>query len=241
MTITNAHAIAEICARLDGLPLAIELAAARIKLLPPQALLARLSQRLGVLTSEALDVPERQQTLRNTIAWSYRLLDAQEQRLFRALSVFVGGCTLEAIEGVCMDMADEAESILDMVASLIDKSLLHQVEQEEEEPRLVMLETIREYGLELLEASGEAEAIRRQHATYFLQLAEESLPKMNSAEQATWFKRLEADHDNMRAALRWTLERQEVQMGLRLAGMLASGFWISCNYGEGAQMDRAGA
>jgi ATP/maltotriose-dependent transcriptional regulator MalT len=122
------------------------------------------------------------------------------------------------------------DHVLEAVASLIDKSLVQQTEQERAESRLVMLETIRGYGLERLEASGEAEAMRRQHATYFLQVALESLPKMNSAEQAPWFKRLEADHDNMRTALRFTLESQEVQMGLRLAGVLASGFWISCNY-----------
>src|SRR5205085_670682 len=155
MTATNAHAIAEVCARLDGLPLAIELAAARIKLLPPQALLARLGQRLTLLTSEARDAPERQQTLRKTIAWSYNLLDAQEQRLFQRLSVFAGGCTLEALEAVCAAFGDEAGTVLDGVASLIDKSLLQQTEQEGEEPRLVMLETIREYGLECLNASTE--------------------------------------------------------------------------------------
>jgi predicted ATPase/DNA-binding CsgD family transcriptional regulator len=230
VTTDNASAIAQICLRLDGLPLAIELAAARIKLLGPQALLIRLDHRLHVLTGGARDLPLRQQTLRNTIAWSYQLLDAQEQRLFRALSVFVGGCTLEAIEAVNAGMTDEAEPVLDAVASLIDKSLLQQVEHEEEQPRFVMLETIREYGLERLEASGEAEAMRRQHATYYLQVALESFPKIDSAEQFTWIKRLEADHDNLRAALRWTLERQEAQMGLLLAGLLGAGFWLSCNH-----------
>ena len=227
---TNTQALAEICMHLDGLPLAIELAAARIKFLSPQALLARLDRRLHVLTGGARDLPLRQQTLRNTINWSYELLPAGEQQLFRRLSVFVGGCTLEAIEAVCAAFDDEVDHVLEAVASLIDKSLVQQTEQERAESRLVMLETIREYGLERLEASGEAEAMRRQHATYFLQVALESLPKMNSAEQAPWFKRLEADHDNMRTALRFTLESQEVQMGLRLAGVLASGFWISCNY-----------
>jgi predicted ATPase len=157
LTSANAHAIAEICVRLDGLPLAIELAVARIKLLPPQALLARLSQRLAVLTSGLQDAPVRQQTLRNTITWSYNLLDAAEQRLFRRLSVFAGGCTLEAVEAVCTMLGDGdgAGIVLDGVASLINKSLLQQTEQEGDEPRLVLLETIREYGLEALEASGE--------------------------------------------------------------------------------------
>src|SRR3989442_1403316 len=159
LTVANARAIAEICVRLDGLPLAIELAAARIKLLPPQALLKRLSPRLAVLTGATRDVPARQQTLRNTIEWSYHLLDVLEQRLFRCLSVFVGGCTLEAAEAVCGAGGDVstglAGSVLEGIASLIDKSLLQQTEQEGEEPRLVMLETIREYGWERLAASGE--------------------------------------------------------------------------------------
>src|SRR6266566_5139634 len=157
VTPANARDIAEICVQLDGLPLAIELAAARIKLLPPKALLARLSERLAVLTSGPHDAPARQQTLRNTIAWSYNLLEAQEQRLFRRLSVFVGGCTLEAIETVCIahETSITTMSMLDSVASLIDKSILQQAEQESEQPHLVMLETIREYGLEALTASGE--------------------------------------------------------------------------------------
>jgi predicted ATPase/serine/threonine protein kinase/DNA-binding CsgD family transcriptional regulator len=237
MTTTNARAIAEICTRLDGLPLAIELAAARIKLLPPHALLARLSQRLGVLTSEALDVPERQQTLRNTIAWSYQLLDAQEQRLFRALSVFVGSCTLEAIEAVCAAFADEAESRLDAVASLIDKSLLQQTGKEDEEPRLVMLETIREYGLERLVEAGETEATCEAHAAYYLALAEEAEPHLKGAElirwfaaiklegildtsfghlkgaePIRWFARLEQERENLRTALSWLLERARLEV-----------------------------
>jgi predicted ATPase/serine/threonine protein kinase/DNA-binding CsgD family transcriptional regulator len=228
MTATNAHAIAEICARLDGLPLAIELAAARIKLLPPQALLARMGQRLAVLTSTSTDVPARQQTLLNTITWSYELLTAEEQRLFRRLSVFVGGCTLEAIEAVCAAFGDEAEPMLDAVASLIDKSLLQQTGQEDEEPRLVMLETIREYGLEALETSREMESILRAQAVYYLRLAEEAEPKIRSDQQATWRKRLEADQDNLRAVLRWTLENQETEMGLRLAGALLA-FWRVSN------------
>src|SRR5438034_2376446 len=192
LTDANAHAIAEICARLDGLPLAIELAATRIKLLPPQALLARLGSRLQVLTGGARDVPERQQTLRNAIKWSYDLLSADEQRLFRRLSVFVGGCTLAAVEEVCKAMGDVAANVLEGVASLIDKNLLQQVEEVNGEPRLVMLETIREYGLECLEASevageaGGAEATRLAHANYYLKLAEETEQKLRSAQQVIW-------------------------------------------------------
>src|SRR5216683_2583602 len=160
LTKANVPALAEVCARLDGLPLAIELAAARIKLLPPKALLARLGQRLVLLTSGARDAPARQQTLRSALQWSYNLLTADEQQLFRRISVFVGGCTLEAAEAVCQTDGEQASSVLEGVASLLDKSLLQQTEQEGEEPRLVMLETIREYGLEALEASGEMEATR---------------------------------------------------------------------------------
>jgi predicted ATPase/DNA-binding CsgD family transcriptional regulator len=227
---STASTIAEICVHLDGLPLAIELAAAGIKLLPPQTLLARLSQRLVVLTYGAQDAPDRQQTLRKTIDWSYDLLEEDEKRLFRRLSVFVGGCTLEAAEAVCNADQNLKEDVLDGAARLVDKSLLRQEEQADGEPRLLMLETNREYALECLAASGEAEALRWQHATFFLTLAEESFQKIDSTEQATGFRRLEADHDNLRAALRWTLERQEVQIGLRLVGSLARGFWISCSH-----------
>jgi predicted ATPase/class 3 adenylate cyclase len=228
---TNAPAIVEICCRLDGLPLAIELAAARIKLLPPQALLARLGRRLTVLTSGPHDAPARQQTLRNTIAWSYNLLESREQQLFRRLSAFVGGCTLEAIEAVCyaFDNNNGAVSVLDGVASLIDKSLLQQTEREGEEPRLVMLETIREYGLETLEMSGEMEVIQQAHAMYYLVIAEKAEPELGGQQQAVWLERLEQEHDNLRAALQWGLAPGEDghrrEMALRLGGALRQ-FWI---------------
>jgi predicted ATPase/serine/threonine protein kinase/DNA-binding CsgD family transcriptional regulator len=231
MTATNAHAIAEICARLDGLPLAIELAAARIKLLPPQALLARMGQRLDVLTSTSTDVPARQQTLLNTITWSYELLTAEEQRLFRRLSVFVGGCTLEAIEAVCyaLDNNNGAVSVLDGVASLIDKSLLQQTGQEDEEPRLVMLETIREYGMECLAANGEGDVTLQAQARYYVALAEKAEPELAGPQQTGWLERLEAEYNNVRAVLRWLLEQGESnqskrEMALRLAGALRR-FW----------------
>jgi predicted ATPase/DNA-binding CsgD family transcriptional regulator len=233
VTTANARAIAEICIHLDGLPLAIELAASRIKLLPPQALLARLGHRLEVLTSKAQDVPARQQTLRNTIAWSYQLLNAQEQRLFRRLSAFVGGCTLEAIEAVCaaLDKSNGAGQVLDGVASLIDKSLLQQTEQEGEEPRLVMLETIREYGLEVLAANGEVEILRQAHALYYVTLAEKAEPELVGPQQVTWLERLEREHDNLRAAMQWSLEQaggdeagQRKETALRL-GVALQRFW----------------
>jgi predicted ATPase/DNA-binding CsgD family transcriptional regulator len=227
LTATNARAIAEICVRLDGLPLAIELAATRSKLLSPQALLERLSQCLAFLTSPALDVPARQQTLRNTLAWSYGLLDQTEQTLFRRLAVFVGGCTLEAAEAVCNADQDMGVDVLDGVMSLVDKSLLKQEAQADGEPRLLMLETIREYALERLDESGEAEVMRRRHAVFFLSIAEQSDLKLRSAEQSIWRRRLVVEQDNLRAALRWTLESQEVEMGLQLAGALHP-FWRIC-------------
>jgi predicted ATPase/class 3 adenylate cyclase len=230
LTGANARAVAEVCIRLDGLPLAIELAAARMKVLPPKALLVRLDQRLAILTSGARDVPARQQTLRNTIEWSYNLLDEEEQRLFRRLSVFVGGCTLEAAEAICSALdndTDGAGQVLDRVASLIDKSLLQQTEKEE--PRFMMLETIREYGLEALSASGEMEATRRAHANYYLRLSEEAEPQLGGPEQVAWLERLERERDNLRAALHWFLEDEKAElsreMALRLGAALER-FWV---------------
>src|SRR6266567_1116039 len=240
MTPANARAIGEICSRLDGLPLALELAAARIKLLSPQALLARLEHRLSVLTGGAQDVPVRQQTLRNTIEWSYNLLDAQEQQLFRRLSVFVGGCTLPAIEAICaaLDDADGEGQVLDRVASLIDKSLLQRTEQGEDELRIGMLETIREYGLERLIVSGEAEAARQAHAMYYLALAEEANAELSGPRQAVWLERLEVEHDNLRAVVRWSLEpaedvAQRREALLRLGGALVEFWHVHGHYSEG--------
>ena len=203
VTNANASAVAEICVGLDGLPLAIELAAARIKLLPPQALLTRLGQRLQLLTSRAPDVPVRQQTLRNTLQWSYDLLDAQEQRLFCLLSVFVGGCTLAAVEAVSAALGDTTLPVLDGVASLLDKNLLHQTAQEGEEVRLLMLETIREYGWEALARRREREAIQAAHAAYYLALAEEAEVALGGPHHLLWLDRLGREYDNLRAALHW--------------------------------------
>jgi predicted ATPase/DNA-binding CsgD family transcriptional regulator len=235
LTNANARAIVEICVRLDGLPLAIELAAARMKLLPPQALLARLDQRLAVLTGVSRDLPVRQQTLRNTIAWSYNLLDAAEQRLFRRLSVFVDGCTLQAVEAVCAALDDngEATQALDAVASLVDKSLLHQTEQEGVELRFLMLETIREYGLERLTVNGEMEATRQAHTEYCLALAEEAEPQLLSNQVIMWLERLDREHENFRTALHWLLEQveadQNIEMALRLGAALEQ-FWVIRGY-----------
>ncbi len=244
VTPANARAIAEICVRLDGLPLAIELAAARVKLLPPQTLLTRLGQRLQVLTSGARDAPVRQQTLRNMLAWSYNLLDVEEQRLFRRLCVFVGGCTLEAVEGLYTALGEMPADVVDRVASLMDKSLLRQAEQKGEESRLLMLETIREYGLEVLSESSEIENIRRAHTAYYLRLAEDAAPQLLGLQQAAWLERLEREHDNLRAALQWSLEQaanEEAsqstgdgrEMALRLGGALWGFWWVHGHWSEG--------
>jgi len=237
LTSANAPTIAAICAQLDGLPLAIELAAARIKLMPPQALLHRLSHRLELLTGGARDLPTRQQTLRNTIQWSYDLLSQEEQRLFRRLSVFVNGCTLEAVEVICLDMTTNR---VEVVASLVDKNLLQQTEQEGEEPRFVMLEMIREYAWEALTESQEVEATCQAHAAYFLRLAEETAPKLVGPEQAAWLERLEREHDNLRAAMELSLEQARKEeagarreMALRLVGALRRFWFMRGPFSEG--------
>jgi predicted ATPase/DNA-binding CsgD family transcriptional regulator len=233
LTPSNARAIVEICVRLDGLPLAIELAAARIKLLTPQALLARLGQRLAVLTGGKRDAPARQQTLRETIDWSYRLLEVYEQHLFQRLSVFVGGCTLEAIEALCAALDGAAQEVLGSVTSLLDKSLLRSAASDGEESRLTLLETIREYSLECLVASGEMETIRRAHALYYLQLAEKAALELEGPQQTLWLALLEREHDNLRAAQLWLVEQgaagQNHTMALRLGGALLR-FWIVHGY-----------
>lgn len=229
----NIQAIAAICKHLDGLPLAIELAAARIKVLPPQALLQRLTRRLDVLTGGIQGVAARQQTLRNTIAWSYNLLDTEEQWLFRRLSVFVGGCTLQAAEAICSAFAGGERPVLDGVASLIDKNLLRQTEQEGDEPRLLMLETIREFGLEYLTSCGEMEQTRLAHAQYYLRLAEETETHLYGAEQIRWFDRLEREHDNLRATLNWSTGGDHGDeyrgIALRIASVLVR-FWVARDY-----------
>jgi predicted ATPase/class 3 adenylate cyclase len=225
VTTANAPAVAEICWRLDGLPLAIELAAARVKAFPPEALLRRLERRLGALTGGARDLPLRQQTLRGAIAWSHDLLGEAERVLFRRLAVFAGGATLEAAEAVAGP--DGEADVFGALASLVDQSLVRQGEGPgalpEGEPRFSMLETIREYGLEQLERSGEAEEAHERHATFFLALAEAAEGELGGPAQGAWLGRLEDEHANLRAALGWALER-EPGTALRLGGALR-GFW----------------
>jgi predicted ATPase/class 3 adenylate cyclase len=222
VTNDNAPAVAEITARLDGLPLAIELAASRVKLLTPQQILDRLGQRLPLLTSRVSDAPERRRTLRGTIEWSYDLLDEDERRLFEHASVFVGGGTIEAMESVC-SLAGQTDT-LDGLASLVDKSLIRQVETEQGDPRFMMLETIREYAQDRLRESGEWEDLSRRHAQFFLALAEEAEPNLTGPDGVHWVNRLTYDHDNIRAALRWSIEADEAELGLRLAGAVWR-FW----------------
>ncbi len=251
LTETNAPAVAELCRRLDGLPLAIELAAARANLLPPEAMLTRLARRLPVLTGGARDVPERLRTMRAAIAWSYHLLNADEQALFRRVAVFAGGFTPEAAEVVGAGGAltegggaapgrarPMAPSVLDLLGSLVDHSLVQRVEPGGADTapggaRLRMLETIREFGLEHLEESGEALAVHRRHADHLLALAERAYRGIHARDGAGWLDRLEVEHDNLRAALRWWLDQGDGEQSLRLAVAPAL-FWRDRGHlGEG--------
>jgi predicted ATPase/DNA-binding SARP family transcriptional activator/DNA-binding CsgD family transcriptional regulator len=240
LTPGNAKAVAEICRRLEGLPLAIELAAARTNLLTPQAMLSRLGSRLKLLTGGARDLPKRQRTLRAAIEWSYELLDEGEKTLFARLSVFSGGRTLEAIEAVCDAEGDLPIDVLEGVSSLLEKNLIGQEEESDGEPRFVMLETIHEYARERLDERGEAEEVKKRHFEYFLALAEEAEPELIGRQQLEWIEVLEAEHDNMRAALAWATERGETELGLRLAGALGEFWYARGHYGEGKRwLERA--
>jgi predicted ATPase/DNA-binding winged helix-turn-helix (wHTH) protein len=220
----NAAIIGEICQRVDGLPLAIELAAARIKMLPPARLLARLESRLGLLTTGARDLPERQQTLRNAIDWSYDLLNGAEQKLLRRLAAFWGGSTLEGAEAVANTTSDLGPDSLDLMSSLVDKSLMQQRQRGNEEPRFHMLETIREYALERLRESGEEAATKRAHAAYCLVLAEEGNAELNDLERAAWLDRCDMEHDDFRAALDWLFQTRDLDWAFRMCIALFR-FW----------------
>jgi predicted ATPase/uncharacterized protein HemY/DNA-binding XRE family transcriptional regulator len=232
LTEANAAAVVEVCRKLDGLPLAIELAAARSTLLAPRAMLGRLGSRLKLLTGGARDVPARHQTMRATIAWSYDLLDEPERTLFRRLGVFTGGWTLEAAEAVWHPEGEQ--DLLEPMSSLVDKSLVRQHEDVAGESRFGMLELVREYALERLEASGEAQEMRRRHAMYYLGLAEQAEPELRGRNQMAWLARLEVEHDNLRVALVWSQARaarsasswiEDPAVILRLVGALGH-FWF---------------
>ncbi|MDQ6693046.1 MAG: tetratricopeptide repeat protein [Chloroflexota bacterium] len=238
----NAPAVAEICVRLDGLPLAIELAAARTKILSPEAILSRLGSRLKLLTGGEKDLPARHQTLRNAIEWSYDLLDEEEKALFRRVSIFSGNRSLEAIEAICGPWSGQSSpgpagnrggftlealdvDILDGLASLVDKNLLRSPSTANEgEPRFEMLETIQEYAREKLAQEGGTGTLQQRHADYFLLLAERAEPELRGSKQVEWVQRLEVEHDNLRAALKWLLETGETERTLLLSAGLTQ-FW----------------
>jgi predicted ATPase/DNA-binding CsgD family transcriptional regulator len=222
LTDDNAAAIAEICVRLDGLPLAIELAAARVKLFSAAAILARLGRRFDLLRADTQDRPDRHHTLRAALDWSYLLLPAHEQRLLRAMAVFVGGCTLEAVERIV------GMSALEGIASLLDKSLVRQ-DRQAHDTRLSLLETVRQYALEQLGISAELGETQLRHAEYCVELAEAAERELVGPDQVQWFERLEREHDNLRAGLRWCIENQAADMGARLGGSLWH-FWSTRGY-----------
>jgi predicted ATPase len=228
----NARTVAEICSRVDGLPLALELAAARTRVLSLEGLLQRLQKRLEILTAGPRDLPGRQHTLRNTIAWSYDLLDEQNKILFRRLSVFAADFSFEAAEEICSNREDSAETMLDQLSRLVEKSLLL-TEQTDNEIRFRMLETIREFAHEVLATSGESSHIQERFASYFLSLAQEAGSELMGPEQATMLIRLDREHDNLRAALRWSIENGDVERSLGLGSALWNFWHIRGHLSEG--------
>ena len=223
----NAPALAELCVRLDGLPLAIELAAARIRILTPQAMLERIEHRLGLLSGGARDLPERQQTLRGAIAWSHDMLDESDRSLFACISVFVGGAGLDAIEKVCGSVV--TGDLLDTLASLVEKSLVRQSDGVDGQPRFTMLETIREFAIEQAVERGQWDDLRARHAELFTTMAEASAQHVMAADKRTWLDLLEQDHDNMRAAITWAAESGAAATGLRIGAALWR-FWQMRGY-----------
>jgi predicted ATPase/class 3 adenylate cyclase len=240
ITDDNAPYVAEICHRLDGLPLAIELAAARVRLLSPQAILSRLERRLPLLTGGARDLPARQQTLRNAIAWGYDILEPAEQRLFRRLSVLAGGFTLEAAEAVGESDGHLDLDVLDGVTSLVEKSFLHQEEGADGEIRFGMLATIREFGLEQLEASGEAAAVHERHVRYFRDLTTDVVAELRGRDQLAALRRLQAEFGNIRTALKWLRKSGAAEPELDWVGELWWFCYLSNLISEGRDWIEAG-
>jgi predicted ATPase/class 3 adenylate cyclase/tetratricopeptide (TPR) repeat protein len=230
---TNAADVAAVCRRLDGLPLAIELAAARVRVLPPGQLLTRLDKRLKILTGGNRDLPARQQTLRAAIEWSHDLLDPDEQALFARLAVFSGGCTFEAAEAVSGGSGELALDVLDGLDSLTQKSLLRPEDGSDGETRFTMLETIREYGLERLDATGDPDTVRRAHADYFVNLAETAELRLTSSDQVAWLNRLSAEHDNFRSTLAWLEQGDGHETRLRIVAALWRFWWMRGHLTEG--------
>ncbi|MGI8475571.1 MAG: ATP-binding protein [Thermomicrobiales bacterium] len=229
-TAENAPIITAICSRLDGLPLAIELAAARVRLLSPSVLLSRLDRRLALLTEGPRDLPDRLRTLHAAIAWSYDLLTPAEQRLFTRLAAFVGGASLRAVESTVE--GGEAFAI-DELTALVNSSLMQRVADGGDEPRFTMLETIREFGLSALADRGETESANDRHADFCLSLAEAALPHLGAGGREAWLARLDQEHDNIRAALAWLVQRAETARALRLTGSLWQFWWWRSHLTEG--------
>ena len=238
ITNENAPAVAELCLRLDGLPLAIELAAARIRVLTPQAMLARLEQRLPLLSGGLRDLPERQQTLHKTIEWSFNLLDGEAKRLFRRLAVFVGGWTLEAAEAISQCEEDRPLDVLSLMESLINSSLLMSASSPNSEFRFAMLGTIREYALEKLDEAGETAELRHRHCDYYVQFAERAEPQLRGVQQKVWLQALDSELDNVRAALDWTQTAEAATAStaaLRLASALTWYWFVRGYWNEGRE------
>ena len=232
LTLRNGQAVAQVCRRLEGIPLAIELAAGRMEVLSAEQLASRLEDFLKLLTGGRTADP-RHRTLRATLEWSHELLSEAERALFRRLSVFAGGWTLEAAEEVCSGDVVEQDDVLELLSELVDKSLVVVEAGEERVPRFRMLEPVRQYSQERLQESGTTERVRERHAQYYLALAQEAEPELEGADQTRWLDRLESEHDNLRAVLSWALEGGRAELGLRLAGALRS-FWVGrSHYSEG--------
>lgn len=236
LTPENAPVIAEICSQLDGIPLALELAAARIKLFAPQALLRELSHRLNLLAHKSPDRAPRHQTLRNAVAWSFQLLAPDERALFTQLGVFVGGCTLDAVEAICMTGENKLDvPVLEGLASLVDKSMLQHELRANGEPRFMLLETLREYALERLDVNEQLSVFRRRHASFFLEFVESIEPGPKKPNLSVWMKDLEEEHDNLRAALQWALENNDIESALRIAGAIWRFWQIHGHVEEGSK------
>jgi predicted ATPase/DNA-binding CsgD family transcriptional regulator len=224
-------AVAQICVRLDGLPLALELAASQVKIFPPSLLVQRLQDSLGSLPVGPRDLPERQRTLRATIEWSYALLDEAQQALFARMAVFSGGATLDAIERACSH--NRPEDLVNTLTALLDKNLVFRRDHLLSEPRFAMLETIHEYARECLQASGEAAQVQTRYVTYYTDLAEQAAGQIRGKRQSYWLNRLQAEQDNLRSVLNWTLEGQDILSGLRLTAALRDHWYYNGLAGEG--------
>lgn len=236
LTVENAATVAAICRRLDGLPLALELAVGWVKVLPPQALLSRLETRLGLLVGGAYDLPERQRTMRGTVAWSYELLDQEEQALFYRLAAFPGGCTLDIIDALYSALGEQADMLLNHLRSLVDKSLVQQTEQADNQIRFTMLETVREYGLERLTGLHEDIVLRRAQTLFYVERIEDMERQPFTAtevKQGVWMTWLGAEYDNLRAILHWCVQSGEARLGLRLGAVLWRYWWVRCTLSEG--------